>query len=823
MISVRILLLMMAMVLLPAGLPPQACGSPLAPHPVEGGILFSYWPKIAVRSVHLAGDFNDWDIAAAPMSDEDGNGIWTVTLPLPRGRWEYKFVVDGGTWVTDPHAHDVNYQNFNNGVVYVGQAPPLGAKLRRSDLPWVEDQDLAPHPVEGGVLFSYKAPKGSRSVHLAGEFNGWSMTATPMADEDDDNLWRTWYPLRPGRSYEYKFVVDGHQWVTDPNAPETNPANYNNGVVYVAEPGVPYAVMIFPTKGSRPQEIAPVSGHLRCYQDEVDPGSVQVRLGDMILPHDYRAETGQFTAQLPESLLDLDYRMIISARSRSSGKLGQTRIDFTVDRELAVFDSPDFFDEAVVYEIFVRSFKDSDGDGIGDLNGVTQMLDYLNDADSSTTDDLGIDAIWLMPVCQSPSYHGYDITDYYTIEEDYGTNEDFFRLCREAHKRGIRIIFDLVVNHCSNEHPFFADAQSNPDSPYSEWFQFLTPERTEYEAFSGYRGMPELNFDSRPMRDYLLEMAKFWMDPDGDGDFFDGVDGYRLDVAKGPPHDWWKELRREVKEVRADFLLLGEVWDNEETIHGYFDYEFDMQFDYPLYYDLLELMKNGDRAPLRATLQEEKTRFPLQAQLCRFLNNHDNDRVLSVLGNSLQHNRLAALTLLTLPGTPMVYYGEEVGMTGTNPPDEAIRTPMDWDMVAEQKQNPQSLLDWYRRLIRLRARYPALTARHDRDVTSYTELKSGHEQVHAYLRYAPGADLIMVVVNWSDLPVERFKIRAFRSPFDEGRYEVTNLLSQGPRRECSNLHIGPNGRIEGYRPHLQLEPKTGYLLKVEQLPEKRKR
>jgi len=184
-----------------------------------------------------------------------------------------------------------------------------------------------------------------------------------------------------------------------------------------------------------------------------------------------------------------------------------------------------------------------------------------------------------------------------------------------------------------------------------------------------------------------------------------------------------------------------------------------------------------------------------------------------------KRNKLAALILLTLPGTPLIYYGEEVGMTGMNPPDEAIRTPMDWNMVARQRQDPRSLLDWYRRLIRLRTLYPALTTRDDRDISSYKELKTGHEHVYAFLRLAQGADPMIVVVNFSDLPVERCKIRAITSPLAQGRYAVTDLLSHGPSRECSNLQIGPNGRFSGYRPHLQLEPETGYLLKAERMSE----
>lgn len=800
---------------------PVRAESSLAPHPVEGGMRFSYRPDEPVETVHLAGEFNDWDVSATPMTDTDGDGVWTVTVPLPTGRWEYKFVVDGAHWVTDPYAPGINTENFNNGIVYVGIDPPEGTLPPRTDIPLSEDDELAPHPIEGGVLFSYRAEEGTGSVYLAGEFNSWSMRATPMVDEDGDGLYRTWYPLRPGRSYEYKFVVDG-KWVTDPNAPWTNPDSYNNGVVYVAEPGVPYAVMDFPAQDSRPAEIKPVSGVLHCYRDEVDPASVEIRLDRETLDHTYDERSGRFRAPLPEDLPDLDYRLTVTAAGRNSGKRGHTRIDFTVDREPAVFDSPDYFDRTVIYEIFVRSFRDSDGDSIGDLQGVIERLDYLNDGDPETDRDLGIGAIWLMPVCQSPSYHGYDITDYFTIEQDYGTNEDFYTLCREAHRRGIRVIFDLVINHCSDRHPVFQDALSNPDSEYSGWFTFLDSARTEYESFFGYKGMPEFNYDSRACRDWLLEMAKFWMDPNGDGDFSDGVDGYRLDVAKGPPHDWWKEFRKELKSIRSDFLLLGEVWDDVETIYGYFDYEFDMQFDYPLYYAFLDLLRGGEHTEVRKVLREERERFPLEAQLCRFLNNHDNDRILSALDDHARRNKLAALNLLTLPGTPMIYYGEEIGMTGTNPPDEAIRTPMEWERVQEQRTDPGSLFNWYRRLIHLRSRHRSLTARDDREQASYRQLLTNNRDIYAYLRHTEDADPIMVIINLSDRPVEDYNIRTTHSSIEPGRYRVQDLLQAPDQGECANLRVRSRGRIMSYRPMLQLDPNKGYLLLLQRLQENKK-
>ena len=204
--------------------------------------------------------------------------------------------------------------------------------------------------------------------------------------------------------------------------------------------------------------------------------------------------------------------------------------------------APDWKRGAVCYEIFVRSFYDSDGDGVGDLNGLIQKLDYINDGDPDSQRDLGARCIWLMPVAQSPSYHGYDVTNYYRVERDYGTNEDFKRLVVEAHQRGIRVLVDLVLNHASSEHPFFKDALLNADSPYRDWFVWSathpgvrnpwggdnwhrSPVRDEYYYGIFWEGMPDLNYENPEVTEAMQEAARYWLEDMG-------VDGFRLDAIK---------------------------------------------------------------------------------------------------------------------------------------------------------------------------------------------------------------------------------------------------------------------------------------------------
>ena len=241
--------------------------------------------------------------------------------------------------------------------------------------------------------------------------------------------------------------------------------------------------------------------------------------------------------------------------------------------------TPDWFDDAVLYEIFVRSFYDSDGDGIGDLSGITAQLDYL--------EELGITAMWLMPIHPSPSYHGYDVVDYFAVNPDYGTSDDMIALVDAAHERGIQVIIDFVVNHMADDHPIFQDAWGNPGSQYADWFLWTNEYHTAYQAFGGYKDMPKLNHDNPEVVAYVLDIARFWMDLDGDGDYGDGVDGFRLDVAKEVPLTTWQTLRDEMRSLNPDSFLLGEVWDgNARNLVKWYEDGVDALFDYPLYFDL---------------------------------------------------------------------------------------------------------------------------------------------------------------------------------------------------------------------------------------------
>jgi len=411
----------------------------------------------------------------------------------------------------------------------------------------------------------------------------------------------------------------------------------------------------------------------------------------------------------------------------------------STDIPLVHYDPPGWFQDTVVYEIFVRSFADSDGDGIGDLRGVEEQLDYLA--------ALSIDAIWLMPVYPSPSVHGYDVIDPFDINPEYGTLQDLQSLVSAAHERDIHVILDFVPSHVSSEHAFFQDAYRNPDSVYTDWFVWTNDAHTTYATFAGVEEMPRLNHYNPEVVDYLVEAALFWMDLDDDGDMTDGIDGFRIDNATFPPQELFIELRQALKAANPDVLLLGEAWlHNPTDLSRFFPDQFDALFDFPIY-ELLQgdptsngdglLAGNGFPALLTSLLAESEDILPDDGFVVRFFNNHDTNRIRSEVRDNEARIRLAARLLVSLPGPIMLYYGEEIGMPGQKGGapyyDNYRREPMDWYAgeegeiqttwftpedgwnqpsdgisVEEQEGVADSVLNEYRQLLALRADHPAM-------------------------------------------------------------------------------------------------------------------
>ncbi|HEX9109808.1 MAG TPA: alpha-amylase family glycosyl hydrolase, partial [Longimicrobiales bacterium] len=470
--------------------------------------------------------------------------------------------------------------------------------------------------------------------------------------------------------------------------------------------------------------------------------------------------------------------------------------------------SPAWTSGATCYEIFVRSFQDSDGDGIGDLKGLIQRLDYINDG---TPRSLGARCIWLMPVDASPSYHGYDVSDYYRVNPQYGTNEDMKRLVAEAHRRGIRVLVDLVLNHSSDRHPHFQAALNDTTSPFRTWYRLSptdpgkdasgqdhwrrSPVRDEFfYAVFGNR-MPDLNYENPAVREEAKKIARFWLNDIG-------VDGFRLDAVEylveegsqisGTPgtHAFLHEWGDAVHKAKPDAFTVGEAtWGSLDRLMPYYPDQLDSYFPFEVSDSLIACVKHGSaRGLLDGYLRLQGALPP--GRYSPFLRNHDQTRTLTALAGDAAGARLAATLLFTLPGFPFVYYGEEIGMTGDKP-DPRLRTPMQWRAgpgagfttgtvweamqpdsatvtVEAENADPGSLLGLYRRLIHLRSSDRALAS------GELVPLSASDDAVVAYLRRA-GSRTVLVVANLGNAKLSGVTLTSAGPLLPPGSHASRNL------------------------------------------------
>lgn len=408
--------------------------------------------------------------------------------------------------------------------------------------------------------------------------------------------------------------------------------------------------------------------------------------------------------------------------------------------------------EAVVYQIYPRSFKDSNGDGIGDLRGVIEKLDYLK--------DLGIDVIWLNPIYSSPNDdNGYDISDYYSIMSEFGTMEDFDELLDEAHKRGIKIVMDLVVNHTSDEHKWFIESRSSRDNPYRDyyiwrdgkngkepnnWAGWFTPSAWEYDEKTGQyylhlfsKKQPDLNWEHEPVRKAVYEMMHFW--------FKKGIDGFRMDVinlikkpaglpdsklAPNTPYgyvydgklyannpgllDFLQEMNRNVLS-KYDCMTVGEAVHITPEIAVDYVKEDNKALNMVFHFEVMDLKENFDLVRFKEIQQKWYDGIiPHGGWNSQYLNNHDQPRQVSIYGNDKEYRVLSAKLLgtmiHTLPGTPYVYQGEEIGMT--NCEFESIKEYNDiharfkYDQMVKKGMSEEDALKWLNKYSREHGRTP---------------------------------------------------------------------------------------------------------------------
>jgi len=535
---------------------------------------------------------------------------------------------------------------------------------------------------------------------------------------------------------------------------------------------------------------------------------------------------------------------------------------------LAILQDALWYKDAVIYQVHVRTFYDSNGDGIGDFRGLAQKLDYLQ--------DLGINAIWLMPFFPSPLRDdGYDIADYRSVHPSYGGLDDFKVFLDAAHQRGIRVIIEMVLNHTSDQHPWFQESRSARDNPRRDWYVwsdtdtqyrgtriiFLDTELSnwawdpvskQYYWHRFFSHQPDLNYDNPAVRAEMWEVMKFWLDM--------GVDAFRLDAVPylveregtncenlPETHDVIRELRAKVDQQFPGRMLLAEANQWPSDLRPYFGNgdEFHMAFHFPLMPRMFMGLKLEDRKPITEILQQTPS-IPDTCQWCLFLRNHDEltlemvtdmerdymydeyarektmrinlgirRRLAPLLDNDRRRIELMNGMLMSLPGTPIIYYGDEIGMgDNVNLGDRnGVRTPMQWDggwnggfssadpealysplmlnpvygfqavNVQSQKRFDHSLLSWMKRLIKTRRSLPVFGR------GSIEFLYPANHRVLAYVRQL-GKDSILVVNNLSssaqavELDLKRYKGNILIEMFGRNIFprigDLPYLLTMGP-------------------------------------------
>ena len=500
-----------------------------------------------------------------------------------------------------------------------------------------------------------------------------------------------------------------------------------------------------------------------------------------------------------------------------------------------------WYKDAVIYQLHVRTFYDSNGDGIGDFRGLTSKLDYLQ--------ELGVNAVWLLPFYPSPLRDdGYDIADYTSVHRSYGTLEDFKAFLAAAHERGIRVIIELVLNHTSDQHPWFQEARSSPENPKRDWYVwsdtddryrnariiFVDTELSNWawdpvsKAYYWHRffsHQPDLNYDNPEVREAMWNVMKFWLET--------GVDGFRLDAVPylmeregtscenlPETHEILRELRRRLDESFPGKMLLAEANQWPADVCAYFGQgdEFHMAFHFPLMPRMFMAVKLEDRKPIIEILQRTP-HIPETCQWCIFLRNHDEltlemvtdverdymydeyarDRTMRInvgirrrlaplMDNDRRRMELLTGLLLSLPGTPIIYYGDEIGM-GDNVylgDRNGVRTPMQWNgqwnggfstadperlyaplisnpiygfqavNVDSQRRSEHSLLSWTKRILQVRK---------SSEVFSRGGIEFLHPQNHRVIAYVRelGNERVLAVNNLSnsaqavELDLRKFK------------------------------------------------------------------
>jgi cyclomaltodextrinase len=717
--------------------------------------------NLRAQSVHLAGEFNGWDPRATPL-DRGADGRWRVTVELPGGVLQYKFVLDGQRWIADPHnperAPD-GQGGEGNSVLRLGRlANLLGGE--GGEVAGIETSALAHDPevvlyrqvlADGRWLLRYRTLASNVDrVELAVRGTAELQPLELVLESGQFDYWETFLdlglegspPAGHRGALEYTFVVArGDRLASHPTTFRLDP---DQGSYFTtpewAKHAVWYQIMVDRFRNGDPRN---------------DPDPVRPWTSEWFTPSPWEGADGQT------------------------------------------------FWRHFVYQ---RLYG-------GDLAGLVQSLDYLQ--------ELGVNALYLNPIFQATTPHKYNATNFLHVDEHFGSGDDyaaaearedllrpaswtftatdrqFLEFLKLAKARGFRVILDAVWNHVGVQHPAFQDVLSKGRrSKFADWFQITSFEPFEYVGWAGFGELPV--FDKSPeglasaaVVEHIFAVTRRWMDPDGDGDPSDGVDGWRLDVPNEIALPFWRAWRQHVKSINPDAYLVGEIWRRADVwLDGR---HFDAVMNYPFAEAALRWIGDVQRkitaSELDRRLAELRLAYPSESTyvLQNLVDSHDTDRLVSMLHNPdreydsmnrpqsgevydgsrpgelpYRRARLVALLQMTYVGAPMIYYGDEVGMWGADDPTN--RKPMLWEDLAPYEVEQENFvvaehLAHYRRVIALRREYPAL-----RIGDFHTRLTDDRRDLWVFLR-RHGDEQVLVALNASDRP---------------HALELTDLLPDGP-------------------------------------------
>lgn len=489
--------------------------------------------------------------------------------------------------------------------------------------------------------------KTTKSLHLTGDFNHWQLLPQ-WSFKQNRNVWTLETKIKPGK-YEYKLVINGSIWIEDPHNSNSIEDGWNghNSILII----------------NRDSSCNVSNGDIFIGNSNLITEKNISITGDRVTGPFFFLGTSKKANKVKIQKEDLGVFHLIK-------ECGKEEISQSFMLKNALINSfettPQWADSAIIYEIFIRRFA---SDGGGKFSDVLDKIPYIK--------SLGVNTVWFMPVYEGPTEHGYAPTEFFQTESDYGSLDEFVQLVSALKQVGIRVIFDFVANHMSDQHRYFR-ASKNTQSVYHDWFYWDAKGNYRYNA--DWDVLPDLRWEKPEVRHFMLDVALFWEKT--------GIDGFRCDAAWGVPHSFWKDLRIYLKEVNPDFLLIDEVLPRDPSFH---ENQFDASYDTDFYGNVLDLFY-GKKSLDGLIFGLEKTiyNYPAETLDLRYIENHDMPRFAEEFDD--ESAILASVLLFLSPGMPLLYYGQEIGL-------KEPRGAMKWNDTDERSLK---FIDHYRKMIILR-------------------------------------------------------------------------------------------------------------------------